>query len=34
VEKWTKPGKVEQNMLKLAETLHVSERVTGWLTNA
>ena len=34
VGKWTKPGKVEQNMLKLAETLHVSERVRAWLTNA
>ncbi len=29
VGKWTKPGKVEQNVLKLAETLHVSERVRG-----
>ncbi|HYS75040.1 MAG TPA: helix-turn-helix domain-containing protein [Burkholderiales bacterium] len=34
VGKWTKPGKVEQNVLKLAETLHVSERARGWLTNA
>ena len=34
VGKWTKPGKVEQNVLKLAETLNVSKRVTGWLTSA
>ncbi|MGC2519869.1 MAG: helix-turn-helix domain-containing protein [Burkholderiales bacterium] len=32
--KWTKPGKVERNVLKLAETLHASERVREWLTNA
>ena len=34
VGKWTKPGKVAQNVLKLAATLQVSERVTGWPTTA
>lgn len=34
VGKWTKPGKVEQNVVKLAGSLHVSERLHAWLTTA
>jgi transcriptional regulator with XRE-family HTH domain len=34
VGKWTKPGKVEKNVVKLAESLQVSERVHAWLTTA
>ncbi len=31
---WTRPGKVEKNLLKIAEALHASHRVREWLTNA
>ena len=31
---WTRPGKVEKNLLKIAEALHAPHRVREWLTNA
>ena len=31
---WTRPGKVEKNLLKIAEALNASHRVREWLTNA
>jgi hypothetical protein len=34
VASWTRPGKVEKNVLKIAEALHVSHRIREWLPTA
>jgi transcriptional regulator with XRE-family HTH domain len=34
VASWTRPGKVEKNVLKIAEALHVPHRIREWLPTA